>query len=225
MSLAPTLRARDEETAVALGAILFWGTMGLFFYPLAELLLHLGPTMYGAWTGAALPDFAQLVAATQQGGGTVALKFALAIKLIRMVLGIIIICIMRLWDRRGRKTGKEHDEEEDTLHKKVQKQKSRLRTLNSLPLLIPAFVGVVLLNTLTPLPGWLTGPLATWPVTTFPTTLATLFFLFAIIGICTRVTRASVKLAGLNTIVLGMCIWIIQAVALFVLTALLFHLY
>ncbi len=82
MATSPAIRARDEETAITLGTILCWGTVGLFLYPLINSIFHFSPAVYGAWTGATMHDLPQLIAAAQQGGGTAALNAALLVKLI-----------------------------------------------------------------------------------------------------------------------------------------------
>ena len=60
-------------------------------YPLVNGLFHLSPVVYGAWTGATIHDLPQLIAAAQQGGGSVALKAALFVKLVRVAFIVVLV--------------------------------------------------------------------------------------------------------------------------------------
>lgn len=213
MAVSPTMRAKDEETAVALSTILFWGTLGLLLYPLIGSLLHLSATVYGAWTGASLHDLPQIVAAATQGGGAIGLKSALIVKLIRVAFIVVIALFMSVVF--GLKEG-------------VQEARSTGRSiaisaLKTFPLFVLAFFVVVLLNTLFTIPASFSGPLATWPVTTFPTTVSAFFLTLAIIGICARVTRSTIRVAGLKAMLLALITWVTQSVVILVLASTLLH--
>lgn len=209
MATAPAIRAKDEETAIALGTILLWGTLGLLLYPLIGSIAHLSPTVYGTWTGASLHDLPQIVAAAQQGGGAPGLKAALFVKLIRVAFIVVIVLFMSVFF--GLREG-------------AQEAQSRGRNvaigaLKAFPLFVLAFFVVVLINTLFKVPVAVAGPLAIWPATTFPTTVSAFFLTLAIIGICARVTRSAIKVAGAKALFLALITWVTQSVVVLVLAS------
>ncbi|GAC1360403.1 MAG: putative sulfate exporter family transporter [Ktedonobacteraceae bacterium] len=213
MAISPTMRAKDEETAIALSTILFWGTLGLLLYPLISGFLHLSPTVYGAWTGASLHDLPQIVAAAAQGGGAAGLKAALFVKLIRVAFIVVIAIFMSVVF--GLREG-------------VQEARNSGRSiavsaLKTFPLFVLTFFIVVLLNTLFQIPATIAGPLATWPVTIFPTTVSAFFLTLAIIGICARVTRPMIRVAGFKAMLLALITWVTQSVVILILASTLLH--
>lgn len=213
MATSPAIGASDEETAVALGTILCWGTTGLLLYPLISNLLHLAPEMYGIWTGTTIHDLPQLIAAAQQGGGTAALKAALFVKLIRIAFITVVVLFMNIFFsvKKG---------EMDTQEKNGMRV---LRALKAFPLFVLGFFMIVFINTITQVPAWLAGPLATWPTTTFPTTISAVFLMFASISICARINRTAIKIAGVKALVLGLIGWVTQSVVIFIIAMWLPH--
>jgi uncharacterized integral membrane protein (TIGR00698 family) len=213
MATAPSINARDEETAVALGTILCWGTAGLLFYPFIGNMLHLSPAIYGVWTGATIHDLPQLIATAQQGGGTAALKAALFVKLIRVTFIVVVVLLLNV-SFQIRERRKENTISSNTLIQSIVK---------TFPLFVLAFFFIVFINTVTTIPLWLTGPLATWPVTTFPTTVSNILLMFAIIGICARINRSAFKTAGIKALLLGMLTWMVQSISVLLIAHLLLH--
>ncbi len=213
MATSPAIGARDEETAVALGTILCWGTTGLLLYPLISNIFHLSPEMYGIWTGATIHDLPQLIATAQQGGGTAALKAALFVKLIRVAfITIVVLCMNILFSV---KTG--------TLDPQNNLGARIFTALKTFPLFVFGFFIIVFINTVVNVPAWLSGPLATWPTTTFPTTISAVFLMFAIISICARINRSAIKIAGVKALVLGLISWSIQSTVIFIIALFLPH--
>ena len=213
MATSPAIGARDEETAVALGTILCWGTTGLLLYPLISNLLHLAPDMYGVWTGATIHDLPQLIATAQQGGGTAALKAALFVKLIRIAFITIVVLFMNIFFS----VKKGAQDAQNKFGARV------LQALKTFPLFVLGFFVIVILNTIVQVPAWLAGPLATWPTSTSPTTISAVFLMFAIISICARINRTAIKIAGVKALALGLVSWVTQSVVIFIIAWLLPH--
>lgn len=213
LATSPAIEARDEETAVALGTILCWGTAGLLFYPLIGHVLHLSPTVYGAWTGATIHDLPQLIATAQQGGGTAALKAALLVKLIRVTFIVLIVLTLSI-SFQLRNPG---------LSRGTQASLRLQSLIKTFPLFVVGFFLIVVTNTISTIPGWLTGPLATWPTTTFPTTLSSFLLMLAVIGICVRINRSAIKIAGLKALILGLLVWSMQSIGVLFIVRLLIH--
>lgn len=202
MATAPSIKAKADEIGVALATILFWGTLGLFVYPFIGHGLGISNSVYGAWSGAALHDLPQIIAAAQQGGGATGLKFALLVKLIRVAFIVVIVMFMSAWF--AMKEGAD-----------VARQSNRSvarGALRQFPLFVAAFFVVVLINTFIAVPSSIAGPLATYPASITPVTVSGLFLTFAIVGICARVTRPVIAAAGPRAMALALVTWVTQSV-------------
>lgn len=212
MTTAPAIKARPEETALALGSILLWGTLGLLAYPVIATFYHLSPTLYGSWTGASIHDLPQIIATATQGGGQMALQAALFSKLIRVAFIVPVVFFMgTLFALKEVRAGTDRSG-----------VKSLLFAVKGFPLFVLGFFLVVVLNTAITVPSEIAGPLATWPASIFPTTFAGFFLTLAIIGICGRVTREAVGRAGPQALATGLVAWVVQSTLLFVTATLLF---
>src|SRR5690606_5239244 len=55
--------AKEEETAIGVGAITLFGTLVMFVFPFVGQLLGLSPEAFGLWAGAAIHEVAQVIAA------------------------------------------------------------------------------------------------------------------------------------------------------------------
>lgn len=210
MATAPAIKARAEETALALGTILLWGTLGLLAYPMAAAVFHISPTLFGSWTGASIHDLPQIIATATQGGGQEALQAALFSKLIRVAFIVLIVFVMSILFNLGetRKTGGSG-------------LRALLSAVKGFPLFVLGFFLVVVLNTVVKVPSEVAGPLATWSASVFPTTVAGFLLTLAVIGICGRVTREAVGRAGPKALVTGLVAWIAQSALVFVTAAVL----
>lgn len=200
MATAPGIKSSEEESGVAIGVILFWGTLALFVYPIIASVLGMPPAVYGTWTGATIHDLPQIVAAAQQGGGGDALKAALMVKMIRMAFIIVVVLGLNVYFaiRERRESG---DNSSSVLSVAV----------NAIPGFVIAFFGVVLLNTVLKIPATIAGPLATYPAVVTPFTVASLLLSMAIIGICCRVTAKTIRVAGMKAMITGLIAWVAQS--------------
>ncbi len=83
-ALAPVIKARAEEIAVALATVFTLNAVALLLFPAVGRLLHLDQTAFGLWAGVAIHDTSSVVGAAS-GYGPVALATATTVKLARTV--------------------------------------------------------------------------------------------------------------------------------------------
>jgi uncharacterized integral membrane protein (TIGR00698 family) len=84
-AISPTINAKREETAYAVGLVTAFGTISIAVLPILAQLLGLTNEQAGAWSGAAVHDVGQVIAAAEVIGGS-ALTVAIIIKLTRMLM-------------------------------------------------------------------------------------------------------------------------------------------
>jgi uncharacterized integral membrane protein (TIGR00698 family) len=84
-AISPTINAKREETAYAVGLVTLFGTISIAALPLAGSILNLSEARFGAWAGAAVHDVGQVVATAEVIGGA-ALAVAVIVKLTRMLM-------------------------------------------------------------------------------------------------------------------------------------------
>ncbi|MBJ6750058.1 putative sulfate exporter family transporter [Geomonas sp. Red421] len=95
-AMAPVLRARDDETAVALGTVFTLNAFALLIFPLIGHLLGLSQDTFGTWAGLAIHDTSSVVGAASTYG-TEALRIGTTVKLTRamwitpVVLGFALL--------------------------------------------------------------------------------------------------------------------------------------
>ena len=84
-AVSPILKAKEEDTAMAVGMIALMGTIFSLLYPAVGLLLHLAPAVYGYWSGFSLHEIAHAALAGAAYGDE-SLTPALLSKLSRVLL-------------------------------------------------------------------------------------------------------------------------------------------
>jgi uncharacterized integral membrane protein (TIGR00698 family) len=84
-AIAPTINAKREETAYAVGLVTLFGTISIGALPFLANIFGLAEERFGAWAGAAVHDVGQVVATAEIIGGA-ALSIAVIVKLSRMLL-------------------------------------------------------------------------------------------------------------------------------------------
>lgn len=125
-AVAPAIRAKNENTSVALGVVFLLNSAALLLFPVVGHHLGLGQKQFGIWSAIAIHDTSSVVGAASQYG-TLALATATTIKLTR-ALWIIPVSLIS-----------------GTIFKSGQKR-------IGIPFFIFAFFAAMLLNTyLTPL--------------------------------------------------------------------------
>lgn len=95
------VQADKRDTAVALGTITLFGTVGIVLYPWIGRLVGLDDHLFGLWGGASLHETAQVVAAgfamSEEAG-----RVATVVKLARIALLAPIVFWLAWWLRRHR---------------------------------------------------------------------------------------------------------------------------
>ncbi len=189
----------DEKAAgMSIATILLFGTLVLFAYPVLDRLLGLSSTVYGVWTGATTLDLPQLVAAALQGGGSASLLAALWVKSIRIGLLIPVIVVLVARTARAAPGG-------------AGRAAGLRAVFKTFPLFILAFFGVVLYNTVFPLPASALGPIASGSGEFLGVNAASLLLTAAIIGICFGVRRDVLGMTGWKAIAVGGLAWGVES--------------
>jgi uncharacterized integral membrane protein (TIGR00698 family) len=100
IATAPVLGARGREVAYAVATITLFGTLAIFLYPVIGHLLGMRDPAFGLWSGVAVNDTSQVVAASSSYSPD-ALEIATVVKLIRNALmAPLLILIAWGWTRR-----------------------------------------------------------------------------------------------------------------------------
>lgn len=94
LAVAPVLRARAEQTVVALATVVLFGTLAMFLEPALQSLTGEAPATFGLFMGATIHEVAQVVAAAQALGPE-AVQQAVAGKLLRvLLLGPVLLVLV-----------------------------------------------------------------------------------------------------------------------------------
>lgn len=83
-AMAPVIKAKDEETAVALATVFTLNSAALIIFPLIGHALHLDQHMFGIWAGLAIHDTSSVVGAASAYGAQ-ALATGTTVKLTRAI--------------------------------------------------------------------------------------------------------------------------------------------
>ena len=83
-AMAPVLKAKDEETAIALATVFTLNAVGLVLFPPVGHFLHLNQEMFGTWAGLAIHDTSSVVGASAAYGAQ-ALAVGTTVKLTRTI--------------------------------------------------------------------------------------------------------------------------------------------
>jgi uncharacterized integral membrane protein (TIGR00698 family) len=83
-AMAPVLKAKDDETAVALATVFTLNSVALLLFPLIGHLLHLEQGIFGTWAGLAIHDTSSVVGAASAYGAQ-ALAIGTTVKLTRAI--------------------------------------------------------------------------------------------------------------------------------------------
>ncbi|CEG29360.1 YeiH family protein [Bacillus sp. B-jedd] len=85
VAIAPQIKAKEEETAVAAAIVAILGTIFTLAYTLLYAVFNMTPTVYGVFAGGTLHEVAHVVAAAAAGGND-AVDIAVIVKLTRVAL-------------------------------------------------------------------------------------------------------------------------------------------
>lgn len=131
VATAPVIDAEDREVSFAVATITLFGTLAVFLYPLIGHALALASPVFGVWSGVAVNDTSQVVAASAAYSPE-ARDIATVVKLVRNTLmAPLIVVIAWWWARYGR----------------VERDEVRAGALRAFPLFVLGFLFMALLRT------------------------------------------------------------------------------
>jgi len=181
MATEPVLRARSEQVTVAVSTVVVFGSAAIFLYPLLHSLNFLqGHADFGVYIGSTVHEVAQVVAAARSIDDHTA-NTAVIAKMVRVMMLAPFLLILSAYMQRGRPA---------TAHA----PDMRTSRMAGVPWFAFAFVGVLALNSLLPIPTAVTGALL--DADTFLLAMA-----MAALGLTTHLS--SVRRAGVRPLLLG----------------------
>ena len=188
MATEPLVRAKAEQVTVAISTVVVFGTVAIFLYPaLYELNLHwqllpAGSQAFGIYAGSTIHEVAQVFAAGRSISAETA-NTAVITKMVRVMMLAPFLIGLSAWLAR---------------EQPQQSQGGAVAASQGQKLTIPwfafAFVGVVLLNSLLPLPHALVGTAI--DVDTFLLAMA-----MGALGLTTHIS--AIQRAGIKPLLLG----------------------
>jgi uncharacterized integral membrane protein (TIGR00698 family) len=132
IATAPVLKAEEREVSFAVATITLFGTLAVFLYPLVGSALQLSDVAFGMWSGVAVNDTSQVVAASA-AYSAVALDTATVVKLVRNTLMAPLILLIAFWWNRTAAG--------------VEGESAREGALKAFPLFVLGFLAMALLRT------------------------------------------------------------------------------
>jgi uncharacterized integral membrane protein (TIGR00698 family) len=133
IATAPVLKAEEREVSFAVATITIFGTLAVFLYPLLGSTLHLSDTTFGVWSGVAVNDTSQVVAASA-AYSPVARDTATVVKLVRNTLMAPLMLLIAYWWSR-------------TAAAAIDGESARQGALKAFPLFVLGFLALALLRT------------------------------------------------------------------------------
>jgi uncharacterized integral membrane protein (TIGR00698 family) len=134
IATAPVVKAEEREVSFAVATITLFGTLALFFYPLLGSTLHLSDATFGMWSGVAINDTSQVVAAGA-AYSPVARDVATVVKLVRNTLMAPLILLIALWWSR-------------TANAALNEAATRDGIVRAFPLFVLGFLAMAVLRTI-----------------------------------------------------------------------------
>lgn len=189
ITIAPVIKADDDDIFMSICIVTFFGVLAIFIYPLIGLVLNLSDTIFGAWAGTAISSTSQVVATGfiySEAAGQVATM----IKLTRNVLMIpVIVAIGYYYNTRnlGDNDSKFGENSNETREKAYS-----LKEI--FPNFILGFLALIIINSLGLIPAWLGSIIA--PVSKF-------LILLALSGIGLSVDWTELKKIGGSPFIVG----------------------
>lgn len=106
VAVAGAVDAREEDTAVGVGAVTLYGTLAMVLYPLLGKAFGLTAEQFGLWAGASIHEVAQVVGAAFSFGAATgagsAVELATVVKLGRVLTLAPMALLLALTFRRGK---------------------------------------------------------------------------------------------------------------------------
>ena len=100
VATAPVVKAEEREVSFAVATITLFGTLAVFAFPLIGRALGLGDETFGVWSGVAVNDTCQVVAASAAFSSP-ARDVATVVKLVRNALMAPLIVLIAWWWQRS----------------------------------------------------------------------------------------------------------------------------
>ncbi len=142
VATAPVIDAEEREVGFAVATITLFGTLAVFAYPLMGQALALPDVVFGLWTGTAVNDTSQVVAASAAYSAT-ARDVAAVVKLVRNTLmAPLILMIAWWWSRKD---------------VRVAEGAARKGAFKAFPLFVLGFLAMALARTLGVIDPWTAG--------------------------------------------------------------------
>jgi uncharacterized integral membrane protein (TIGR00698 family) len=133
IATAPVIQADEREVSFAVATITIFGTLAVFLYPLLGSMLRLNDVSFGMWTGLAVNDTSQVVAASA-AFSPAARDVATVVKLVRNTLMAPLILLIAMWWSR-------------TSAAQVAGSRARQGALKAFPLFVLGFLATAFLRT------------------------------------------------------------------------------
>lgn len=133
IATAPVVKAEEREVSFAVATITLFGTLALFLYPLVGSTLQLSDATFGVWSGVAINDTSQVVAASAAYSPQ-ARDVATVVKLVRNTLMAPLILLIAVWWSRTAVTA-------------VGGTSARQGALKAFPMFVLGFLAMALLRT------------------------------------------------------------------------------
>lgn len=109
VAVAGVIDAKEEETAIGVGAITVYGTLVMFLFPVIGSLLGLSAEAFGLWAGASIHEVAQVIAAAFAFDAAsptgASIDIATVVKLGRVLMLAPVAIILSITYRRARAPG------------------------------------------------------------------------------------------------------------------------
>jgi uncharacterized integral membrane protein (TIGR00698 family) len=106
-AVAPVVRAKDEETSTALGAVFVLNALALLLLPMLGRALHLDASTFGTYAALAVHDTSSVVGAAMSFGER-AVEVATTVKLARATWIVPVTLLASTWITEDRETRREH---------------------------------------------------------------------------------------------------------------------
>ncbi|EJL88537.1 putative integral membrane protein [Herbaspirillum sp. CF444] len=193
MATEPVLRARSEQVTVAVSTVVVFGSAAIFLYPLLHgLNFWQGHADFGVYIGSTVHEVAQVVAAARSIDEHTA-NTAVIAKMVRVMMLAPFLLILSAYVQRGKSA--------------THAGGGKASHMAGIPWFAFAFIGVVALHSLFPIPAAVTGALL--DADTFLLAMA-----MAALGLTTHLS--SVRRAGMRPLLLGglLFAWLIAGGAL-----------
>lgn len=143
LSVAPAIKAKEEEVAYAVANVTLFGLLGMFTYPYLVPLLFNASEQIGIFLGVAVHDTAQVVGAAltfrEVYGDDVAFQVATVTKLTRNLFLAVVVPLLSWHYLRG---------EQHAVENRGESAKPKMKVSQALPTFVLGFVAMAILRTI-----------------------------------------------------------------------------